>query len=152
MKKRFTLSLALLAGAWMVGCSSSSSASDEDSSSSSASYNSEDCTLSEKGVKILLPAGDEEYKIGDSVTIVFVANYLNAGGFKVLYKANADDQGSQLFANSIGDEAPDGTECTEVKALLKEELTPSTEAFIRVQAYNAPKIRANSNTFTVKAK
>ena len=152
MKKRFTLSLALLAGAWMVGCSSSSSASDEDSSSSSASYNSEDCTLSEQGVKILLPAGDEEYKIGDSITIVFVAKYANANGFKVLYKANADDQGTQLFANSIGDEAPDGTECTEVKALLKEELTPSTEAFIHVEAYLAGKIRANSNTFTVKAK
>lgn len=152
MKKQFTLSLALLAGSLMMGCSSSSSASDEDSSSSSASYNPEDCTLAEKGIKILLPAGDEEYKLGDSVTIVFVANYSNAGSFSVLYKANADDQGSQLFANSIGDEAPDGTECTEVKALLSDTLSASTEAFIRVQAYNAPKIRANSNTFTVKAK
>lgn len=147
MKKRFTLSLALLAGAWMVGCSSSSSASD-----STPSYNPEDCTLAEEGIKILLPAGDEEYKIGDSVTIVFVANYLNAGGFKVLYKANADDQGSQLFANSIGDEAPDGTECTEVKALLSDTLSASTEAFIHVEAYLKGKIRANSNTFTVKAK
>lgn len=147
MKKRFTLSLALLVGAWMVGCSSSSSASD-----STPSYNPEDCTLAEEGIKILLPAGDEEYKIGDSVTIVFVANYLNAGGFKVLYKANADDQGSQLFANSIGDEAPDGTECTEVKALLSDTLSASTEAFIHVEAYLKGKIRANSNTFTVKAK
>lgn len=152
MKKQFALSLALLASAWMVGCSSSSSASEEDSSSSSAAYNAEDCTLSEDGVKILLPAGDEEYKIGDSITIVFVAKYANAGGFSVLYKANADDEGSELFAGSVGDESPDGTECTEAKALLTEELTPSTEAFIRVQAYNAPKIRANSNTFTVKAK
>ena len=67
-------------------------------------------------------------------------------------KANADDKGSELFTGSVGDVSPDGTECTEVKALLKEELTPSKEAFIRVQAYNAPKIRANSNTFTVKAK
>lgn len=147
MKKQFTLSLALLAGSLMMGCSSSSSASD-----STPSYNPEDCTLAEEGIKILLPAGDEEYKIGDSVTIVFVANYSNAGGFSVLYKANADDQGSELFANSIGDEAPDGSECTEVKALLSEKLSASTEAFIRVQAYNAPKIRANSNTFTVKAK
>jgi hypothetical protein len=152
MKKQFALSLALLASAWMVGCSSSSSASEEDSSSSSASYNSEDCTLSEKGIKILLPAGDEEYKIGDSITIVFVAKEPNAGGFKVLYKANADDEGSELFANSIGDESPDGTECTEVKALLTEELTPSTEAFIRIAAYVASSNTANSNTFTVKAK
>ena len=147
MKKRFTLSLALLAGAWMVGCSSSSSASD-----STPSYNPEDCTLAEEGIKILLPAGDEEYKIGDSVTIVFVANYSNAGGFNVLYKANADDKGSELFTGSVGDVSPDGTECTEVKALLKEELTPSKEAFIHVEAYLKGKIRANSNTFTVKAK
>ena len=80
MKKQFTLSLALLAGSLMMGCSSSSSASD-----STPSYNPEDCTLAEEGIKILLPAGDEEYKIGDSVTIVFVANYSNAGGFSVLY-------------------------------------------------------------------
>ena len=150
MKKQFAISFALLASAFLMGCgSSSSSANDENSSSS---YDSKDCTLSEDGIKILLPSGGEEYTIGDSVTIVFVAKYANAGGFSVLYKASEDDKGADLFKNSVGDDAPDGTACTEVKALLSDKLTASTEASIFVKAYNAPKIRATSNTFTVKAK
>ncbi len=154
MKKRLALSTILFAGAFLAACSSSSSSADaEDSSSSGISSSSSeafDCTLEEEGVKILLPAGGEAFSIGDSIEIRFVANYKNAGGFRVLYKASAEDSGTDLFENSIGDDAPDGTECTAVKALLGEDLTASDEAFLRVQAYNAGKIRADSETFSVK--
>jgi len=149
MKKQLALSLAFLTSAFLMGCGSSSSSSDDNSASS---YDPKDCTLAEEGIKVLLPSGGEEFTLGDSVEIVFVANYANAGGFSVLYRANEEDKGKDLFPTSVGDDAPDGTSCTTVKALLSESLTASTEAFIFVKAYNAPKIRASSNTFTVKAK
>ncbi len=143
MKKIFPLSISLLSGFFLAACSSSSS-------SSAGEADSDECTLTEEGVKILQPAGGESFKIGDSLVIKFVANYANAGSFEVLYRTNPDDEGTSLFDKSIGDEAPDGTKCTTVKAYLSESLNASDEAFIRVRAYNARKVRADSETFSVK--
>ena len=158
MKKIFALSTALVAGLF-VACDDSSSASDDESSSSvkaessssakdesSSSVAADDCVLEEEGVKILLPTEGAELKIGDTVTVKFVANYANAGGFRVLYKNNADDKGTDLFETSIGDEAPDGKSCTTEKAVLKSDLvSASDEAILRVQTYNVPKIRGDVN-------
>lgn len=150
MKKMFTLSFSLLTGFFLAACSSSSSSSAGEADSSSSSSASDECTLKEEGVKILQPAGGESFKIGDSIVIKFVANYANAGSFEVLYRTNPDDEGTSLFENSIGDEAPDGTKCTTVKAYLSESLSASDEAFIRVRAYNKRNVRADSETFSVK--
>ncbi len=140
MKKVFLVA-SCVATAFFMGCGSSSSGSDEQF----------DCNLSEDGVKVFTPAGGEVFKLGDSIEVTFVARYRNAGGFKAYYKASENDKGVNLFANSIGEEAPDGTRCTTVSAYLDpESIEPSDKAFIQVEAYNAGKIRGNSETFTVK--
>ncbi len=141
MKNAFLVA-SCIASALFVGCGSSSSGSDGERF---------DCNLSEDGVKVFSPAGGEVFRLGDSVEVIFVAKYRNAGGFKAYYKASEDDKGVNLFANSIGEEAPDGTRCTTVSAYLDpESVEASDKAFIQVEAYNAGKIRGNSETFTVK--
>ncbi len=141
MKNAFLVA-SYIASALFVGCGSSSSGSDGERF---------DCNLSEDGVKVFSPAGGEVFRLGDSVEVIFVAKYRNAGGFKAYYKASEDDKGVNLFANSIGEEAPDGTRCTTVSAYLDpESVEASDKAFIQVEAYNAGKIRGNSETFTVK--
>lgn len=140
MKKIFLVASSI-ATAFFMGCGSSSSSSDE----------SFDCSLSEDGVKVFTPAGGEVFRLGDSIEVTFVARYRNAGGFKAYYKASEDDKGVNLFASSIGEEAPDGTRCTTVSAYLDPEtIEASDKAFIQVEAYNAGKIRGNSETFIVK--
>lgn len=139
---KISLFASCLAAAVLMGCGSSSSSSDGEGFG---------CNLSEDGVKVFTPKGGEVFKLGDSVEVTFVAKYKNAGGFKVYYKADENDKGVNLFANSIGDEAPDGKHCTTVSAYLDpENIQASDKAFIQVEAYNAGKIRGNSETFTVK--
>lgn len=139
--KKVLLVASSIATVFFMGCGSSSSGSDEPF----------DCNLSEDGVKVFTPAGGEVFKLGDSIEVTFVARYRNAGGFKAYYKASEDDKGVNLFASSIGEEAPDGTRCTTVSAYLDPEtIEASDKAFIQIEAYNAGKIRGNSETFTVK--
>ena len=144
--KKMALS-SLFAAGLLVACGSSSSSSDDAASSSSqetpsSSSSLADCTLKEEGVKILLPESNSEWKIGDSITVQFVANYVNAGGFRVIYKVDENDKGTDLFSGSVGEEAPDGTSCTTVSAFLDADVVqPSDNAVLRVQSYNAPKIR-----------
>lgn len=146
MKRMFPLIPAIFAAASLVGCGDSSSSSD-----SNGVEENFDCNLASDGVKVFAPKGGEVFRLGDSVEIVFVAKYKNAGGFKVYYKADEEDSGTNLFSTSIGEEAPNGTSCTTVSAYLDpENVKPSDKAFIRVEAYNSGKIRGNSETFTVK--
>lgn len=143
MKKFFAFSAAFVFSLFFAACDSSTS--------SSSSISAEDCTLSEEGVKVLRPAGGEVFSIGDSIEITFVANYKNAAGFHVLFKADSSAEGVDLFPRSIGDDAPKGTSCTTVKALLSSDAaTASENAFVRVYAYNAGRIRGDSKAFTVK--
>ena len=137
--KLFLLSSLVLA---FVAC-------DSDTSSNSEAY---DCTMTEEGVKIFSPEGGETFAIGDEFTVVFGANYANAGGFRVLYKADVDSNSIDLFEESVGPDAPEGSECYEVKVTLSADmgLVASENAFIRVQAYNSAAIRGDSKTFTVK--
>lgn len=138
MKKVFLVASSI-ATAFFMGCGSSSSSS------------AFDCSRPDDGVKVFTPAGEEVFRLGDSIEVTFVARFRNAGGFKAYYKASEDDKGVNLFASSIGEEAPDGTRCTTVSAYLDPEtIEASDKAFIQVEAYNAGKIRGNSETFTVK--
>ncbi len=122
---------------------------DSDSSSNAKEY---DCTMTEEGVKVFFPEGGETFNVGDSITVVFGAKYDNAGGFHVYYKADADSDNVELFGESVGPEAPDGSECYEVTAVLSADMgiIPSDNAFIRVAAYNLTKVRGDSKTFTVE--
>jgi len=122
---------------------------DSDSSSNAKEY---DCTMTEEGVKVLAPEGGESFSIGDTVTVVFGANYANAGGFRVLYKADVDSNGVDLSEESVGPDAPEGSECYEVSVALSEDrgVVASNKAFIRVQTYNSAATRGDSKTFTVK--
>lgn len=144
MKKMFPLISSIFVAALLAGCGSSGSSSD-------SGKDDFDCSLASDGVKVFSPKGGEVFRLGDSVEVTFVAKYKNAGGFKVYYKADEEDAGTNLFSTSIGEEAPDGTRCTTVSAYLDpENVTPSDKAFIRVEAYNSGKIRGNSETFSVK--
>ena len=146
--KLFLLSSLVLA---FVACDSDSS-SNSDNNSSSSSSKEYDCTMTAEGVKVLAPEGGETFSIGDTITVVFGANYANAGGFHVYYKADVDSNRVDLFAGSVGPEGPDGSECYEVTAILSADMgvIASDNAFIRVEAYNWGVIRGDSKTFTVK--
>lgn len=172
MKKIWTVSASLLFGLSLVACGdSSSSASSDDLSSSEISSSSvenagssasgksssstgeaDECTLTEDGVKVLEPVDGEVFSLGDSIDVRFVAKSNRAGKFNILYKKSpADESKTGLTENSIGEDAPDGSHCETVRVYLDPELIEASEsAFVRVQAYNEGKIRANSGTFTVK--
>jgi hypothetical protein len=122
---------------------------DSGSSSNSEAY---DCTMTEEGVKVFFPEGGESFNMGDTITVIFGANYANAGGFRVLYKADVDSNGVDLSEESVGPDAPEGSECYEVSVALSADMgvIASEKAFIRVQAYNSAATRGDSKTFVVK--
>ena len=70
----------------------------------------------------------------------------------MLYKADVDSNSIDLSEESVGPDAPKGSECYEVKVTLSADMgvVASENAFIRVQAYNSAAIRGDSKTFTVK--
>lgn len=148
--KLFPVAVAAFA---LAACDSSSSSSDDGSSSastakSSSSVSAAECALSSDGVKVVLPAGGETFKLGDSVTIVYGAKYSNAGSFDILYYSDSAT-GISVVPMSVGPQSPDGTECYTEKVFLSDALSASNAAFFRVKAYNKPTLRGDSKTFTV---
>lgn len=149
--KLFPVAVAAFA---LAACDSSSSSSDDGSSSastakSSSSVSAAECALSSDGVKVVLPAGGETFKLGDSVTVVYGAKYSNAGSFDILYYPNSSATGISVVSTSVGPDSPDGTECYTEKVLLSDTLSVSNSAFFRVRAYSKGTVRGDSKTFTV---
>lgn len=144
MKSLFWKFSALAFATVIAGCSSSSGSSGSDSDGKDY-----DCSLDEDGVKVFAPEGGETFHLGDSVEVTFVAKYKNAGSFKVTLRTA--DGNVSLFDTSVGEEAPDGTHCTTVKAYLNPETVPVADsAVVHVEAYNAARIRGDSEAFSIR--
>ncbi|PWJ61723.1 MULTISPECIES: hypothetical protein [unclassified Fibrobacter] len=131
---------AVAAASMLVACGD-----DGSTSSSGADTN---CSVKD-GVVVVSPAAGDTYKVGDTITVVFGTD-LDAGGFDIEYRVNANTKGRSLVNGSVGPEKPDGETCYEEKVVLSEEsVEPSKEALIRVIPYTNPAKGANSATFTV---
>lgn len=123
-----------------------SSDSKDKSSESKAKF---DCTVS-GGVKVVSPAAGDEFKIGDTITVVFGSD-VEDSGYRIEFKKDKDSKGKNMgLDGSVGPESPDGKTCYEVDVVLDEEWTEtSDEAVIRVIPYNKTSKGANSEAFKV---
>ena len=152
-------SLALMA----CGDDSSSSGPDENGSSakepksssstdkpkSSADQTEYDCTVS-GGVKVVFPAGGEEFKMGETITVVYGSD-IAGSGFRFVFKVDEDDAGMDMLTGSAGPENPDGKTCYTQEVVLSDDYAePSDEAIIRVVPYQRQSKGANSAAFKVK--
>lgn len=132
--------------------SSSTGPSNEPVSSDSKDKSSDskfDCTVS-GGVKVVSPAAGDEFKIGDTITVVFGSD-VEDSGYRIEFKKDKDSKGKNMgLDGSVGPESPDGKTCYEVDVVLDEEWTEtSDEAVIRVIPYNKTSKGANSEAFKV---
>jgi hypothetical protein len=127
----------------------SSSSTDKPKSSSSTDKTEYDCTVS-GGVKVVFPAGGEEFKIGETITVVYGSD-IAGSGFRFVFKVDEDDAGMDMLTGSAGPENPDGKTCyTQEVVLLDDYAEPSDEAIIRVVPYERQSKGANSAAFKVK--
>ena len=125
---------------------SSSSTDTPKSSEDSGKY---DCTVS-GGVKVVYPAGGEEFKLGDTITVIYGSD-IQGSGYRFAFKVDENDAGMDMLKNSAGPETPDGKTCYEQKVVLSDDYAePSDEAIIRVIPYERQNKGANSGTFKVK--
>lgn len=124
----------------------SSSSKDIGSSAGKAKY---DCTVS-NGVKVVFPAGGEEFSMGDTITVIYGSD-VKGTGFRFVFKVGENDAGLDMLPGSAGPEDPDGKTCYEQKVVLSDDYAePTDEAIIRVVQYERQNKAANSGTFTVK--
>ena len=125
------------------------SSSSTDKPKSSAGQTEYDCTVS-GGVKVVFPVGGEEFKMGDTITVIYGSD-IQGSGYRFAFKVDESDAGLDMFKNSVGPETPDGKTCYEQKVVLSDEYAePSDEAIIRVIPYERQNKGANSGTFKVK--
>jgi hypothetical protein len=123
---------------------------DEEDSPAGPSKPSYDCTV-KNGVKVVYPAGGEEFKIGDEITVIYGSS-VDGSGYRFVFKVDEEDIGMDLFDESMGlDGKGDGKTCYEQKVKLsKDVVEKTTKGIIRVIPYEDSKKGANSGTFTVK--
>ena len=101
--------------------SSSSTDKPKSSDDGSAKY---DCTVS-GGVKVLYPAGGEEFKMGDTITVIYGSD-VQGSGYRFIFKVNEEDLGKDAFPNSVGPEEPDGKTCYEQKIVLSKDFAKAS--------------------------
>lgn len=127
----------------------SSSSTDKPKSSSSTDKTEYDCTVS-GGVKVVFPAGGEEFKMGETITVVYGSD-IAGSGFRFVFKVDENDAGMDMLTGSAGPENPDGKTCYTQEVVLSDDYAePSDEAIIRVVPYERQSKGANSAAFKVK--
>lgn len=122
---------------------------DDDDSPTSAK-SGYDCTVSD-GVKVVYPAGGETFTVGQTIEVVFGTTVDD--GYRIMFKKNAGDRGSDLFDGSYDLTAPaDGKTCHTVKVKLDAEkgVEETLTGSIRVEPYNKSNLGNNSALFVVK--
>jgi len=125
------------------------SSSSTDKPKSSADKTEYDCTVS-GGVKVVFPAGGEEFKMGETITVVYGSD-IAGSGFRFVFKVDEDDAGMDMLTGSAGPENPDGKTCYTQEVVLSDDFAePSDEAIIRVVPYERQSKGANSAAFKVK--
>lgn len=144
----------VLAAVAFTACDDSSSSANSDNPASSSSNDkvTYDCTVKD-GVKVAYPKGGEEFKVGDTITVVFGAD-VEDSGYRILLKTDDGDIGMDMLEASFNPTV-DGKTCNEMKVVISMDYLPEdvqlplTEALIRVSPYNKSVKGANSGAFTV---
>lgn len=109
-----------------------------------------DCTVSD-GVKVAYPTVSEQFKVGQTIDVVFGTTIED--GYRFVFKKNAGDAGFDLFDDSVDLPGPaDGKTCHTVKVKLDAEkgVEPTSTGIIRVVPYNKQNKANNSELFIVK--
>ncbi|SIN89025.1 hypothetical protein [Fibrobacter sp. UWB11] len=109
-----------------------------------------DCTVSD-GVKVAYPTVSEQFKIGQTIDVVFGTTIDD--GYRIVFKKNASDAGLDLLDESFDLTGPaDGKTCHTVKVKLDAEkgVEPTLTGIIRVIPYNKQNKGNNSELFVVK--
>ena len=157
---------AVLAAVTFTACDDSSSASSESSATPSSSASKDtpssaskvyDCSV-EDGVKVVYPEDGAEFKMGDTITVIYGSN-VKGSGYRFVFKTSEEDMGVDMLPSSAGPKDPDGKTCYEQKVVLQEETEdddataePTDTAIIRVIPYEKTSKVSNSGTFKVTAK
>ena len=122
---------------------------DDDSPSAAPSTPTYDCTVSD-GVKVAYPAGGEEFKIGQTIDVVFGTTVED--GYRIVFKKNTSDM-TDLLDESYDLTGPaDGKTCYTVKVKLDADhgVEPTMTGIIRVMPYNSQNKGNNSGHIVVK--
>lgn len=138
-----------------VACDDSSSADPSDKSSSStedvcASKVKYDCSVS-NGFVVVAPNGCDSYKVGDTITVVFGTDIVDAS-YRIMYRENDSVDGWDLTKTAISgkDVKTDGKTCNSFDVVLNpDDVDPSDEARIVVRPYNKSG-SGESKTFKVE--
>ena len=141
MKMLASLTIALTAAAFLAACG-------DDKPNTAVE---DDCLVSAGVVKLFSPRGGEVFKVGDTITVKYAANYSMGTGFRIRYYAG-DLAAIDLTEESVGPEAPDGKRCYEEKVVLDPSIdgfTASDEAYIRIHDYSSQTVGDNSKIFKV---
>jgi len=122
----------------------------EEDSPAGPSKPSYDCSV-KGGVKVVYPAGGEEFKIDDEITVVYGSD-VDDDGYRFLFRVDEDDEGIDFFDESMGlSGKADGKTCYEQKVKLTKDIVDGAKSgLIRVVPYNKTSKGANSGTFKVK--
>lgn len=122
----------------------------DDDDSPSAPSQSYDCTVTD-GVKVVYPTISEQFKVGQTIDVVFGTTIED--GYRFVFKKNAGDAGFDLFDGSVDLPGPaDGKTCHTVKVKLDAEkgVEATLTGIIRVIPYNKQNKGDNSELFIVK--
>ena len=111
--------------------SDSKNSSSSTTSSSSEGSTEYDCTVSD-GVKVVYPKGGEQFKMGDTITVIYGAK-IEDSGFCFKFKLDESDLGSDMLDESAGPAVGDGKTCYKQEVVLTSDVAePSETAIIRV--------------------
>lgn len=123
---------------------------DEESSTGPGDSGSADCSVTD-GVKVVSPKGGEEFKVGETIKVVFGSD-MDFGGFGVELRFDEGAKKVNLLDESIDDAKIDGKTCNEYSIKLDAELgvVAADDAYIYVYPYSKQSKAGKSGTFKVK--
>ena len=141
---KFTHALILASSLAFFACG------DDESSTGPSNNDTADCSVTD-GVKVVSPKGGEEFKVGETIKVVFGSD-MDFGGFGVELRFDEGAKKVNLLEESIDDAVIDGKTCNEYSIKLDADLgvVATDDAFIYVYPYSKQSKAGKSGTFKVK--
>lgn len=137
---KFTHALILASSLAFLAC---------DDSTSADNGSDFDCSVTD-GVKVVSPKGGEEFKVGETIKVVFGSD-MDFGGFGVELRFDEGAKKVNLLEESIDDAVIDGKTCNEYSIKLDAEgIVAADDAYIYVYPYSKQSKAGKSGTFKVK--
>ena len=141
---KFTHALILASSLAFFACG------DDESSTGPSNNDTADCSVTD-GVKVVSPKGGEEFKVGETIKVVFGSD-MDFGGFGVELRFDEGAKKVNLLEESIDDAVIDGKTCNEysIKLDSKRGVKAADDAYIYVYPYSKQSKAGKSGTFKVK--